>query len=108
MQKYDLICQKGATFRKALRLKQNGAYIDLTGWTAKSQVRTEPDGGQLLCEMDVTVDEENSRIVMLIDPAVTAAFPAGIYTWDIRVTDDDGISAYYLGGAFKVIPSVTE
>ena len=39
MQKYDLVCQKGATFRKVLRLKQGGVPIDLTGWSARSQVR---------------------------------------------------------------------
>ena len=108
MQKYDLICQKGATFRKALRLKQNGAYIDLTGWTAKSQVRTEPDGGQLLCEMDVTITAEEGKITLMIADTVTAAFAAGVYVWDLKATDADGITRYYVGGKFGVVPSVTE
>lgn len=108
MNKYDFICQKGATFRKTVRLKENGQYIDLTGWTAKSQVREEPDGGALLCEIGITVDAVNAKIVMEIQPEVTAGFPAGVYAWDIRVTDNEGTAAYYLGGAFRVIPSVTE
>lgn len=108
MQKYDFICQKGETFRKALRLKKNGTPIDLTGWTARSQVREYPDNGPLLCEIDVTIIPDEGRIVLMIANDVTAGFISGLYAWDLKATDSDGIVRYYVGGKFGVVPSVTE
>ena len=108
MQKYDLVCQKGATFRKVLRLKQGGVPIDLTGWSARSQVREEPDGGTLVCEMTVTITAEEGKMVLMVADDVTAGLTAGIYAWDLKATDADGIVRYYVGGKFGVVPSVTE
>lgn len=108
MERYDLICPKGADFRKRLRLKQNGVYLDLTGWSAKSQVRVEPDGGELICIIDTEVSNDGSEVVMTLSDSVTAELPAGTYVWDIKLTDTDDITRYYLGGAFRVVPTVTD
>ena len=108
MEVYDFYCQKGGTFRRKLRLKKDGVPVDLTGWTGKSQVRTEPDGGELLCEIGVTIDTENSAVILTITAETTAGFAVGNYAWDIRLTNDEDVSRYYLGGKFVVVPSVTE
>lgn len=108
MQKYDLMCQKGATFRKVLRLKQDGAVMDLTGWSAASQVREFPDGGPLLASMDISIVPEEGKMVLTIPAETTAGFTVSLYAWDLKATDADGIVRYYVGGKFEVIPSVTE
>ena len=108
MDKYDLICQKGADFRRVMRLKKNGEYLDLTGWSGKSQVRVEPDGGEMVCEIAVTVDDSENKIILSIEEEITAALSVGCFAWDIKLTDADGITKYYVGGKFNVVPSVTE
>lgn len=108
MQKYDLVCQKGATFRKVLRLKQNGEPMDLTGWSAASQVREFPDGGPLLADMEISIVPEEGKMVLTIPAETTAGFAASMYAWDLKATDAEGIVRYYVGGKFGVVPSVTE
>ena len=108
MEKYDFYAQRGATFRKVVRLKQNGEPKDLTDWTGKCQVRPEPESEVLTCEMELVIVPEEGRVVLTIEPEVTAAIAPGNYAWDLRLTDAEGVARYYLGGGFKVLPSVTK
>ena len=105
---YDLSVHKGADLRRSVRLKQGGVYVDLTGWTAKSQVRVNPDGGELVCEIGTSIDTVDNKIVLAISDEVTAGINTGVYFWDLRITSDEDITEYYLGGKFTVLPSVTE
>ena len=108
MERYDLAAHRGATFSRTIRLEKGGTVLDLTGWTAKAQVRPEPDAPTLICEMDVTVIPAEGKVKIRIPAEVTAEIPQGVYAWDIRMTDAEGESRYYLGGAFKALPSVTK
>ena len=108
MEKYDFAMHRGATFHKIMRIKKNGEPLDLTGYDAKCQVRTHPDGGELLAEMECVVSPLAGRVDLLIPSSVTSGFESGIYAWDIRLTSPASIAEYYLGGKFTVLPSVTE
>ena len=108
MELYDLCVHRGETLKRVLRFTKNKEVMDLTDWTAKSQVRTEPDGGDLICEIGVTIDAENGKMTLLVSDAVTTEFKSGVYAWDFRAADADGIARYYLGGKFRVLRSVTE
>ena len=108
MERYDLSVHRGETFRRVLRLKKNGEAIDLTGWTGKAQVRPEPDAEELLCEMAVEIVPGEGKVVMVIPSEVTAVAPAGVYAWDIRLMDRLDVARYYVGGVFRVLPSVTK
>ena len=108
MERYDLVVRRGETFRRVLRLKKGGEAIDLTGWTGKAQIRPEPDSAELVCEMELTIVPEEGKVVMIIPLSVTAGISSGVYSWDIRLTDGEGIARYYTGGAVKVMPTVTK
>lgn len=108
MEIYDFTMHRGATFHRALLFRKDGEVLDLTGYTAKCQVRDYPDGGALLCEMECTITGSAGRIDLLIPASASAGFTSGLYAWDIRVTSPASVAEYYLGGAFKVLPSVTE
>ena len=108
MEFYDLSVHRGADLRRTVRQKQGGVYIDLTGYTAKSQVRVNPDGGELICEIGTSIDTVNQKILLTISDEVTAGINTGVYFWDLRITSDEDFTEYYLGGQFTVLPSVTE
>lgn len=108
MERYDLVVRRGETFRRVLRLKKGGEAMDLTGWTGKAQIRPEPDSAELVCEMELTIVPEEGKVVMIIPLSVTEGISSGVYSWDIRLTDDEGIARYYTGGAVKVMPTVTK
>ena len=56
----------------------------------------------------VTITAEEGKMVLMVADDVTAGLSAGIYAWDLKATDADGIVRYYVGGKFGVVPSVTE
>lgn len=108
MELHDLEVHRCATFHKVMKIKKNGEPLDLTGYTAKCQVRTRPDGGALLADVETNIIPLEGRIELLIPPSITSRFTAGVYAWDIRITSPESIAEYYLGGKFSVLPSVTE
>lgn len=108
MERHDFELHRGATFHKVLRFKRNGEYVNLTGYTAKCQVRDYPDGGELLTEMTAAVSPLSGRVDLVISASVSAGFESGVYAWDVRLTSPASVVEYYLGGKFSVLPSVTE
>ena len=108
MEVYDFSVKRGATFSVSLRFKQSGSVMDLTGYSVKSQVRVCPDGGALVAEMSAAVTPEEGLVVLSIADEVTAGMESGLYAWDMRMTDPEGNTRYYIGGKFAVLPSVTE
>ncbi|MBR6090712.1 MAG: hypothetical protein IKP86_12315 [Anaerolineaceae bacterium] len=55
MERYDFEVKRGETFSKLLTVKRGEETADLTGYTARSEVRENPDGGKLLCEITAAV-----------------------------------------------------
>lgn len=108
MERYDFVVHRGETFRRVLRFKRSGEVVNLTGYEGKCQVRECPDGGQLLCEISVSVNGPGGTMVLMIPASVCAGFLSGLYAWDLRVTSPASVAAFYLGGQFRVLPSVTE
>jgi hypothetical protein len=85
--KLKLTIYQGATFRKRLRWSAGGAPIDLTGCTARMQVRPEVDSPTVL--IDLTT--ENSGIALggaagTVDLYIGATSTAAI-TWESGVFD---------------------
>ena len=107
MERYDFVVMRGATMSRALCLKKDGAPLDLTGWTGKAQVRPAPESPELVCEMELEFVPEEGKVRMVIQADVTAEIDPGVYAWDIRLTDVDGSVRYYLGGVFRLLPTVT-
>ena len=107
-EKYDIVIHRGETFRKVMRIKENGIPVDLENWSGCCQVRSHPDGGNLILEINVIFNLLENRIVLMALDEETAAIPSGVYSWDLKLTDPNEIVRYMIGGAFKVLPVVTE
>ena len=107
-EKYDIVIHRGETLRKVMRIKENGVPVDLENWSGSCQVRSHPDGGDLILSVMVIFDLPENKIVLYASDEQTAAIPSGVYAWDLKLTDPDEIVRYLIGGAFKVLPVVTE
>lgn len=105
--RYDLEIYKGATYRKTAWFKQNKQPIDLTGYSAKAQIRPSLNSETLTVELTVEIDLEEGAITMGIEPEITATLPQSIQEWDLQVIDPDGIVYYYIYGKVYIIGRVT-
>lgn len=104
---------QGATFRKRLTWKApSGILIDLTGCTARMQVRSEVESAEVLLELSTT----NNRIILggangTVDLDVcdedTAAITWDSGVWDLEIAHPDGTVTRLAQGSISVSPEVT-
>lgn len=84
--------KQGTTFALPLRLHPvvaGAAVADLTGWSARSQIRQA--SGALVSDLNVDWVDRAQRLVTLTCPAtVTTAWPVARLNIDIELTSPDG------------------
>lgn len=110
---YDIVADQGSTFSRRITWKNSaGTPIDLTGYTAKMQVRETVDSATVLLELSTT----NSRITLggvagTIDltasATVMAALAWGQYVYDLELTSAGGVVTRVVMGSFTVSGEVT-
>ena len=109
MVKHDYSILTGETFDHTLLFTTlDGSIINLTGRTARCQIRENWDSPEITAEMTCTINPISGSIRLLIPAEETALIPIGRYVYDLKTTDVSGITRYYIGGYFDVFPSVTK
>lgn len=105
---YDLKCYRGQTWEQALYIKdKQGQAIDLTGASARAQVRPTDNSETLTAEMTCSITASLGRISLGLSADVTGAIKDGVYMYDLRVVSADMRVTYYLHGKFVVRGRVT-
>lgn len=107
--RYNLTVYQGATFYQRITFSVDGAIQDVTGYDVSLEVKTRPDGTEL-----ITLDTDTHGGVSLGGTAGTIDFfiPASTtetFTWttgfyELFVTDLSPRTDVLLFGGFKVIP----
>jgi len=110
---YDIVCDQGATFSRVMTWQDSAATpTDLTGYTARMQVRATADSSTVL----LSLTTENSRITLggtagtitlLVSATDTAAVVAGEYVYDLEIVSGAGTVTRLLQGCFTVDAEVT-
>jgi len=108
----DLCIPAGASFSRVIRWKADGANVNLTGYTARAQIR--PSAASATTTLSLTT--ENSRIALggsagtitlSISATDTAAIAAGRYVYDLELVSAGGIVTRLLQGIVTVSANVT-
>jgi hypothetical protein len=109
--KYNFICPQGATFSKQLTWDIDGEPVDLTGFTAKMQVRekytsttkildlTTQNGGILLGGDEGTIQIE-------VSATTTSTIIPKNYLYDLELISSSTVTRL-IEGKFMVTPEVT-
>lgn len=116
--KMKLEINQGATFRKKFVWKVAGddgadpVAVDLTGYTAKMQVRATVEATAVLVELSttnsrITLGGTTGEIELYLSPAVTDAFTWKSGVYDLELTSASGEIERLLAGAVTVVPGVT-
>lgn len=109
--KYNIVCPQGSTFNQQLTWNIDNAPVDLTGYTARMQVRekhisnvynlnlTTENGG-------ITLGDEEGTIFITVSAADTSEIIAKEYVYDLEL-DSGGEVTRLIEGKFIVTPEVT-
>lgn len=109
---YGFTADQGATFNQVITWKDSAnAPIDLTGYTARMQIRQKVSSSVALA-----LTTENGRITLggaagtidlLVSSTDMTALPSGPYTYDLELVSGSGIVSRLLMGTFVVRSEVT-
>lgn len=106
---YDLVLYRGDYFSMNITVKDNaGTPINLTGYTAKSQIRTSYDAVSAYDATCTITDPTNGKVSITFPSSVMTTVTPGDYIWDFQVTQPDGNVRTFLAGDVKVYGEVTK
>lgn len=110
---YDLTIYGGATFTRRVVWKDSlGAIVDLTGYTARMQIRQSVRNPAVLVELTtenggITLGGAAGTVDLLLTSTETAALTARAGVYDLELIDSEGIVTRLLQGAVEISPEVT-
>jgi hypothetical protein len=106
----ELFLEQGSTFNTNITLDDiNGVPYDLTGVTAKSQIRKSYYSANTTADFSVSINIPTSGVILLSLAAnTTANIAAGRYVYDVAIKDTANTVTRVLEGIVNVIPQVTK
>ena len=110
--KYNMVCPQGSTFNKELTYSINDAAVNLTGYTARMQVREKHTSNtaqlHLNTENDgIVLGGSAGTITINISASETSALVAKDYVYDLELVSA-GTVTRIIEGKFIVTPEVTK
>lgn len=105
---------QGATFRRLLvwLAPDKITPIDLSGCTARMQVRSEVESPTVLLELTtenggIVIDGPAGKLILHLPPAATTAISWESGVWDLEVVHPNGDVTRLAQGSISVSPEVT-
>lgn len=110
----NLDCYQGATFDYTLTWKSAGVPVNLTGYTARMQVRESYDAGTAILALTngtgITLGGTAGTIALTAAATATAALdgtPHKQYIYDLELVSGAGVVTRLVEGNFTIYPEVT-
>jgi hypothetical protein len=107
----DFVCPQGATFKRSLTLRIGHRPMNLSGYTARMQVRESYDSPAYLVSLTtgngITLGGSSGTIDLRISDVDTSNIRSGTYVYDLEIVSPDSDVMRLIQGKFKVTPEVT-
>ena len=106
---HDLVIDQGSTFVIDLTIKESGTLKNLTGFSARAQLRTTKTASAVAASFTCTITNPTSGVVKMELPATTStALAAGVYFFDLEIhTANDAIVKRLIEGTATINQEVT-
>lgn len=109
---YDILIEQGATFSQVITYKDVGVAVNLTGYTARMQVRATIEAATALIDLTtangrIALGGAAGTITLSISAADTEALTAGRGVYDLELVSGSGIVTRLLQGVATISRNVT-
>lgn len=110
---YDILCEQGATFSLVLTWRNpDGTPIDITGYSAKMQVRASKADATAILTLDtttggITLGGDMGTVTLTASATATNSLTSGAYVYDLELTSATNNVTRLIEGAFTVSGQVT-
>ena len=84
---YDLTIDQGTTFAIDITINEAGSVKDLSGYSARAQMRSTKTATSVAASFTCTVlsPATQGKVKMELAPATTSAMAAGVYFYDLEI-----------------------
>jgi len=105
---YNFTIEQGATFTRLLTLKENASVMNLSGYSAASQMRQSHDSNTVIGTITASVTNASAgQLTISMTATASGNLEEGIYVYDIEITASSGAVTRILQGKVTVTPQVT-
>lgn len=106
---YNFNLDQGADFALDIVMREDGAVKDLTGYSARAQMRKTKDATEISGTFTCSVPSPTlGTIKMEMANAVTGLLPAGAYFYDLEIyTSGDAVVLRLIQGQVTVTREIT-
>lgn len=103
---------QGSTFTRTLVYKVDGSAVNLTGYTARMQVRKSVTDSTVLLSLatddsSIVITGATGTITLTVPATTMAAVSAGSWVYDLEIVSSGGVVTRLIEGKFVVTPEVT-
>lgn len=106
--KANLVIDQGSTYSVNLDLTdENGDVIDLSGYTANSQIRKWYTSSTAAAVFTTAVNAASGELTLSLTANQTSNLVAGRYVYDVEL-DQGGVISRIVEGIITVTPQVTK
>ena len=106
---YNFTLEQGSTFSRQITVQENGTALNLTGYTARMQMRSTHDSSTIALTYTSTIASPASNGIVNLSATATqsAAIEEGIYVYDLEIESSGGVETRLMEGKVTVTPEVT-
>ncbi len=107
--RYNLVIDQGSDYAESFTLNENGSVKNLTGYSARAQMRTSKSSSVVAASFTCTISTPaDGTVVMSLSNATSSALTAGVYVYDLELfTAGDAIVSRILQGSVDLTQEVT-
>ena len=108
----DFIAYRGQSWNRNCRFYtgegESEELVDMTGWTAKAEIRPSENSDVILADLNAAVTGAEGMVSLALRQDQYAALWNEVYYWDLYTVQPNGKKKYWLYGKFYIKGRVTE
>jgi hypothetical protein len=107
--RYNLVIDQGSDFAINFTVKEDGSAKNLTGYSARAQMRTSKTASSVAATFTCTISTPtNGTVTMSLPNGTSSALAAGTYVYDLEIfTANNAIVTRLLQGSIDLTQEVT-
>jgi len=107
--RYNLVIDQGSDFAINFTVKDNGSVKNLTGYSARAQMRTSKSATGVAATFTCTIPTPtNGTVTMSLPNATSSGMAAGTYVYDLEIfTSGDATVTRLIQGSVDLTQEVT-
>ena len=91
--RYNLVIDQGSDFAISFTVKEDGSAKNLTGYSARAQMRTSRNATSIAATFTCTIaTPTDGTVVMSLANGVSSGLTAGTYVYDLEVFTANNVS----------------